>query len=93
MNDILLISKLSPQDYSNEKRKVFFVLGGMNIAKVENKVVDLLLQEGKMDYKDIVLKYNGVELNVKTQDIPNVVKLLSKENISIYSIFQIYDPD
>jgi len=93
MNDILLISKLSPQDYSNEKRKVFFVLGGMSIAKVENKVVDLLLQEGKMDYKDIVLKYNGVELNVKTQDIPNVVKLLSKENISIYSIFQIYDPD
>lgn len=93
MNDTLLISKLSPQDYSNEKRKVFFVLGGMNIAKVENKVVDLLLQEGKMDYKDIVLKYNGVELNVKTQDIPNVVKLLSKENISIYSIFQIYDPD
>ena len=93
MNDILLISKLSPQDYSNEKEKSFFVLGGMNIAKVENKVVDLLLQEGKMDYKDIVLKYNGVELNVKTQDIPNVVKLLSKENISIYSIFQIYDPD
>ena len=92
MNDILLISKLSPQDYSNEKEKSF-VLGGMNIAKVENKVVDLLLQEGKMDYKDIVLKYNGVELNVKTQDIPNVVKLLSKENISIYSIFQIYDPD
>lgn len=93
MNDILLISRLSPKDYSSDKRKVFFVLGGMNISKIENKVVDVLQNDGKIDLKDIVLKYNGVELNITTQEIPNIVKLLCKENISIYSIFQIYDPD
>lgn len=93
MNDILLISKLSPQDYSNEKRKIFFVLGGMNISKVENRVVDILQKDGKMDLKDIVFKYNGIELNISIQEIPNIVKLLCKENISIYSIFQIYNPD
>ncbi|HEY8361676.1 MAG TPA: hypothetical protein VIK77_02175 [Tissierellaceae bacterium] len=93
MNDILLINKISPQDYSNEKKKVFFLLGGMNISKIENKVVDVLHNEGKIDLKDIVLKYNGVELNIATQDIPNIVKLLCKENISIYSIYQVYNPD
>lgn len=93
MNDILLINKISPQDYSNEKKKVFFLLGGMNISKIENKVVDVLHNEGKIDLKDIVLKYNGVELNITTQDIPNIVKLLCKENISIYSIYQVYNPD
>lgn len=93
MNDILLINKISPQDYSNKKKKVFFLLGGMNISKIENKVVDVLHNEGKIDLKDIVLKYNGVELNIATQDIPNIVKLLCKENISIYSIYQVYNPD
>ncbi len=93
MNDILLISRLSPQDYSNEKRKVFFVLGCMNISKIENKVVDILHNESKVDLKDIIVKYNGVELNIPTQEIPNIIKHLCKENISIYSIFQIYNPD
>lgn len=93
MNKIMLISKLNPQDYTNEKRKIFFILGGMNIPNIESKVIDILHKDGNIDLKDIILKYNGIELNITTQEIPSVVKLLCKENISIYSVYQFYNPD
>lgn len=93
MNKIMLISKLNPQDYTDEKKKIFFSLGGMNIPTIENKIIDILNKSKLVGYNDIVLKYNGIELNITTQQIPNIVKLLCKENISIYSIYQFYNPD
>ena len=35
MNNILLINRLNPQDYSPNKNKIFFMIGGMNIPDVE----------------------------------------------------------
>lgn len=93
MNKIMLINRLNPQDYTEEKKKIFFSLGGMNITKVENKIIDILKKSGLVGVNDLVLKYNGIELNITTQQIPSVVKLLSLENISIYNIYQIYNPE
>lgn len=93
MNKIMLINRLNLQDYTEEKKKIFFSLGGMNITKVENKIIDVLSKSGPVGLNDLVLKYNGIELNITIQQIPSVVKLLSLENISIYSIYQIYDPE
>lgn len=93
MNKIMLISKLNPQDYTDEKKKIFFSLGGMNIPTIESKIIDILKKSKLVELNDIVLKYNGIELNISTQQIPNIVKLLCKENISIYSIYQFYNPD
>ena len=39
MNKIMLINRLNPQDYTEEKKKIFFSLGGMNIPKIENKIL------------------------------------------------------
>lgn len=93
MNKIMLINKLNPQDYTDEKKKIFFSLGGMNIPTIENKIIDILTKSELVGLNDLVLKYNGIELNITTQQIPNIVKLLCKENISIYSIYQFYNPD
>ena len=93
MNKIMLVSKVNPQDYSDEKKKVFMALGGMNISSIENKVIDILRSSGIIELKDIVLKYNGIEMKIATQQIPNIIKTLCKENISIYGVYQIYDPD
>ncbi|MBU5256275.1 hypothetical protein [Tissierella praeacuta] len=93
MNKIMLISKLNPQDYTEEKKKIFFSLGGMNIPTIENKIIDVLHKSGLVGLNDIVLKYNGIELNITTQQIPSIVRLLCNENISIYSIYQFYNPD
>lgn len=93
MNKIMLINRLNPQDYTEEKKKIFFSLGGMNIPKIENKILDVLHNSGIVETKDLVLKYNGIELNITTQQIPSIIKLLCKENISIYSVYQFYNPD
>ena len=93
MNKILLINRLDPQDYSERKKKIFFTLGGMNIPSVEAKLIRLLNKSGILSVNDILYKYNGVELNISVQQIPTIIKLLANDNISIYSIYEIYNPE
>ena len=73
MNKILLINKLDPQDYSNKKQRIFFVIGGMNIPDTGSRIVDTILQSKLVEAEDMVLKYNGIELNISVQQIPVVV--------------------
>ncbi len=93
MNKIMLINRISPEDYSKEKKKIFFSIGGMNISAVENKVLDALQGAGLIQQDNLVIKYNGIELKITIQEIPRVVKLLVGEGIAIYSIFELYDPN
>ncbi len=93
MNKILLINRLNPQDYTDKKRKIFFTLGGMNIPSVDEKLIRLLNESGILNVNDILYKYNGVELNISVQQIPTIIKLLVQNNISIYSIYEIYNPE
>lgn len=93
MNKILLISRLDPQDYTEEKKKIFFSIGGMNITSVENKIIDILINSKFIESNDLILKYNGIELNITTQKIPKVIQVLSENNIKIYNVFQLYNPE
>lgn len=93
MNKIMLMNRLNPQDYTDEKKKIFFVIGGMNVTSIENKLIDVLTNLDIIEPNDLVLKYNGIELNITTQQIPIVINGLCKEDILIYSVYQHYDPD
>ncbi|NLV77196.1 MAG: hypothetical protein GX023_09630 [Tissierellia bacterium] len=93
MNKILLINRINPQNYSNTKNKVFFMIGGMNIPTVENRLMDVINDSNMVKPEDMVLKYNGIELNITVQQIPAIVKLLCDESFSIYGIYQLYNPD
>lgn len=92
MNDILLINRIDPQDPSKEKRKIFFLLGYKNIPYIDEKLTNLFKRTNIVPIKDIIYKYNGIELNITIQQIPKIIKLLTEENISIYSVFEIYNP-
>lgn len=92
MNEILLINRTNPKDFSNKKNKMCFIIGGMNIPSVENRLIELLNKSGVLGFNDITYKYNGVELNITTQQIPTIIKLLVDKNISIYGIFEVYNP-
>lgn len=93
MNKILLINRIDPQDYSNTKNKVFIMIGGMNIPAVDNRLIDVINDSNIVEPDDMVLKYNGIELNITIQQIPAIVKLLCDESFSIYGIYQLYNPD
>ena len=92
MNKILLIDRLDPQDYSCTRNKVFFMIGGMNIPDVENRLIDVINDSNIIKLEDMILKYNGIELNISVQQIPIIAKLLGNNNFSIYGIYQLYNP-
>ena len=92
LNDILIISKTDSKDYSTEKSKVVFIIGGVGVRAIDDKLVELLKKQEYLKADDILFKYNGVELNISTQNIPNIVNMLSTNNISIYGIYKVYNP-
>lgn len=89
----LLINKINPQDFTKGKKRMFFLIGDMNILATEDKLVKLLNKSGLLEVSDILFKYNGIELSIDVQTIPEIVKLLAKENYSIYSIYEVYSPE
>lgn len=93
MNKIMLINRLNPQDHSEDKKKTFFNIGGMNLSSIDNKIMDILNGLNITESSDLVFKYNGIELNITTQQIPRIIKALSIEDILIYGVYQLYDPD
>lgn len=92
MNEILLINRIDHKDYSGKKQRVFFQIGGMNLPRVEEGLTSLLNMSRLVEKEDIIFKYNGVELNILTQSIPIIVKLMTESNLSIYSVYAVYDP-
>lgn len=93
MNEILLINRLNPKNYTSQKKRIFFLMGGLNLPATEVKLVNLLDKLDTVKKEEIVHKYNGVELFITTQDIPRIIKLLVDNNLSIYSVYEIYNPE
>ena len=93
MNKTLLINSINPQDFTNLKKNIFFLIGDLNMLEENNKLINILNKTDLVDKNDIVYKYNGVELNITVQTIPAIISLLIKEDLSIYSVFQTYNPD
>ncbi len=92
MNDILLVNRINHKDFSGEKQKVFFQVGEMHLPRVEGKLMDLIGSSRLIDEKDVMYKYNGFEVDILTQSIPILVKLLAENNIPIYGVYAVYNP-
>ncbi len=92
MNKILLINRLNPDDNSILKKKMFFLLGGMNFSSTESRLKETLDKINILKKNDIIYKYNGVVLDITTQEIPNIIKILIDGDFSVYSIYEIYTP-
>lgn len=93
MNRTLLINRINPQDFTKQKKKMFFLIGSMNVPEIEDKLVETLNNSSFLEIDDIIYKYHGVELHIDVQMIPVIVKLLSAKDLDIYSIYEIYDPE
>ena len=93
MYKTLLVNKVNPQDTTGIKKRIFFLLGDIISSAKELRLIEILNHSDFLDVQDTVYKYNGVELNMDVQKIPEIVKVLAKEDFSIYSIYEIYTPD
>lgn len=94
MNKVLLINRLNPNDESDNKRHIFFLIGDMNVSKIENSLIDIINKSHLVeDSNDILYKYNGVELNIPIHMIPTIIGLFASSKISVYGVYEIYNPD
>lgn len=93
MNKILLINRLNPNENSNIKKRMFFLLGEMNFSSTESRLKEMLDKIDILKKEDIIYKYNGVVLNIATQQIPKILKMLLNEDFSVYSIYELYTPE
>lgn len=92
MNNILLINRLDPNENSNIKKRIFFLLGGMNFSSTENRLKEILDKVDILNKEDIIYKYNGVVLDIATQQIPDIIKVLINGDFLVYSIYELYTP-
>lgn len=93
LNKTLLINRIDPENQSNKKKKIFFLIGKLNKSHVKEKLVDIIESIDISKKKDIIYKYNGIELNIKEKQIPGIIKTLVKNDIEIYSIYEVYNPE
>lgn len=92
MNKTLLINRINPQDFTKQEKRIFFLIGEINVPEIEDRLIKTLNDLDFLDRDDIIYKYNGVELNIDSQTIPKIIKILSEKDLKIYSVYEIYDP-
>lgn len=72
--------KGTPFDYGDDKIDVYFEVADKNSTKKILENLDFINNIKEMDY--------GFQLNITIQQIPEVIRYLSEENVAIYSVIQ-----
>lgn len=88
MNSITIIEKINPNKKNSKRNMVFFTIGGMMENETISKLISILKQCEEIDGSRTLYKRDGVEVMVKDQDIPRLVKKITEEDIDIYSIYK-----
>ena len=69
------------------------MIGEMKNPKTEDRLIDVLHSCSIIEPKDLVLKYNGVEVFIRIKDIPFIIKLLTDNDFLIYGVYHPYNPE
>ncbi len=88
MNRITIIEKIDPNIDSSKKNMVFFTIAGMIENEVISKLIGILKQCEEIDGSRTLYKRDGVEVMIRDQDIPKLVRKISDEGLDIYSIYK-----
>lgn len=90
MNDVLLIHRIIPKENPEKKHPMTFITGEMEETRW-NDLLDLLSRLESLSLSDVVLKYNGFTVELKTEDIPELLKQVLIGGYPIYEVYELYD--
>ncbi len=90
MNDVLLINRIIPGETPEKARNMTFILGDMHDIQFADKVADLIQQTGFALDENVILKYNGVEIRMLEQDIPEMIRIFNQSGIDVYGVYHLY---
>ncbi len=85
----LLINQLNTLDRGDD-RNIFFLIG--NMSEVTDVLLDNFNTVESPYYGKGTLRYNGMTLNISTDQIPEVVRKLVDLGLDIYGIYELYEP-
>lgn len=92
MNKILLINRIDTKNFRKEEKRIFFLVDESQTKYVEEHLIDIVNKIQFVSKENIIYKYNGVEILMKEENIPKVIKVLMNSNIDVYSVYELYDP-
>jgi hypothetical protein len=72
----------TPRDYSSDIYRVYFEVGSPNSATL-NMLIDYI---GVDKGREITVLAHGYELELPIQVVPDIVRLLSGNNIGVYQV-------
>ncbi|MDO4593763.1 MAG: hypothetical protein Q4B52_00155 [Tissierellia bacterium] len=91
MNDVLLIKKLKPDEDIDTIMPVRFIISGMDEKENILKLFGNLRKENILNDDKILVKIDGITINICPKDIDKVIKIIFSMGLSIYEIFTMYD--
>lgn len=92
MNKTIMINRLNPELEQEDKKWIFFMLGDIYQYDVDKELVPVLEKTKLVSCENTILKYNGIEVFLKIEDIPTINSALTNSGFKIYSIYEVYDP-
>ncbi len=90
MNDVLLINRIIPGETPEKARNMTFILGDMHDIQFADKVADLIREKGVSLDENVIMKYNGVEIRMLEQDIPEMIRIFNQNDIDVYGVYHLY---
>ncbi len=91
MNNVLLINRIKPNSEDTTKINVTFVVEGMHDDEICDKIIQTIDQCGFILLEDLIIKYNGINLNLAISNIPKVMRLLAMEGFNVFGVYSLYD--
>lgn len=90
MNDVLLIHRIIPKENPEIKHPMTFITGEMEETRWDD-LLDLLSRLENLSLSDVILKYNGFTVELKAEDIPELLKQVLMGGYPIYEVYELYD--
>lgn len=91
MNDVLLVRKINPDESLETYRTITVNLGQMHKASTCDTIVEVLEALDFIRLSSLIIKYNGITLDIKTADIPKLLSALIENDILVYSVYELYN--
>lgn len=91
MNDVLLINRIDPDRMQSQQTRVSFILEGMQVDQVCDLLIQILADLAYINLEDAVIKYNGIDLLLPQNHIPDCVQALCQAGLRIYGVYASYE--
>lgn len=91
MNDVLLINKCNPEEMGKDQLSMTIVIGHMHKQATCDKIIEILESLEFIDLGKLILKYNGIVVDICKEDIPELLLELLKNDIKVYSVYELYE--